>query len=213
MVPVPAPSILAPILFKNIAKSSISGSSAEFSIMVSPLANVAAIIIFSVAPTDGKSKYILLPINSLALASTYPYPIFTSAPSAINPFKCRSIGLVPILHPPGNDILNLPNLANIGPINKNDALNFLTKSLHGSQSQILDVSIITLLFSLSTSTSADKELNTLFITNTSSSIGALIISHLSELSILAAIIGNTEFLAELILTWPFNALQIGRAHV
>ena len=53
---VPAPRILAPILFKKVAKSTISGSSAAFSMIVFPSAKVAAIITFSVAPTLGKSK-------------------------------------------------------------------------------------------------------------------------------------------------------------
>ena len=55
---VPAPSIFAPILFKQFAKSTISGSIAAFVILVVPSANVAAKIIFSVAPTLGKSKLI-----------------------------------------------------------------------------------------------------------------------------------------------------------
>ena len=50
--------ILAPILFKAIAKSLISGSLAAFSIIVFPLAIDAAIIIFSVAPTLGKGRAI-----------------------------------------------------------------------------------------------------------------------------------------------------------
>ena len=53
---VPAPRIFAPIAFKNVAKSTISGSSAAFSITVLPLAIEAAMITFSVAPTLGKSK-------------------------------------------------------------------------------------------------------------------------------------------------------------
>ena len=50
------PYAFAPIFDKNDARSTISGSFAAFSITVSPSAMVAAIIIFSVAPTEGKSK-------------------------------------------------------------------------------------------------------------------------------------------------------------
>ena len=54
-VSVPAPRTLAPILFNKTAKSTISGSRAAFSITVTPSAKVAAIMIFCVAPTLGKS--------------------------------------------------------------------------------------------------------------------------------------------------------------
>ena len=53
---VPAPLTSAPILFKKFAKSTISGSQAALSIIVSPSAKTAAIIIFCVAPTLGKSR-------------------------------------------------------------------------------------------------------------------------------------------------------------
>ncbi|CEY75638.1 Uncharacterised protein [Streptococcus pneumoniae] len=56
IVPVPAPRTFAPIAFKKLAKSTISGSFAAFSRIVVPFANVAADIMFSVAPTLGKSK-------------------------------------------------------------------------------------------------------------------------------------------------------------
>ena len=56
MMLLPAPCILAPILFRKLAKSTISGSIAAFIIWVSPSASVASNITFSVAPTLGKSK-------------------------------------------------------------------------------------------------------------------------------------------------------------
>ena len=56
MVLVPAPLILAPILFKNVAIFAISGSCAALSIIVFPLAFTAANIMLIVAPTLGKSK-------------------------------------------------------------------------------------------------------------------------------------------------------------
>ena len=56
MVDVPAPLTRAPIAFRNAARSTISGSLAAFSMRVVPLASVAAISRFSVAPTDGISR-------------------------------------------------------------------------------------------------------------------------------------------------------------
>ena len=53
---VPAPETLPPIAFKKFSKSIISGSRAAFLIVVIPLAFTAASIMFSVAPTDGKSN-------------------------------------------------------------------------------------------------------------------------------------------------------------
>ena len=53
--------MLHPILFKNLIKSWISGSIAQFDNVVVPLARHEAIIKFSVAPTDTLEKCILEP--------------------------------------------------------------------------------------------------------------------------------------------------------
>ena len=53
---VPAPLIFAPILFRKFATSTTWGSFAGFSIIVSPSARVAAIIILIVAPTETTSR-------------------------------------------------------------------------------------------------------------------------------------------------------------
>ena len=63
---VPAPSILAPILFKNCAIFIISISLAAFIIVVIPSAILAANIMLIVAPTEAKSKLILVPFKFLA---------------------------------------------------------------------------------------------------------------------------------------------------
>lgn len=55
-VPVPAPCICAPMALRHCARSTISGSFAAFSIRVTPSASDAAIMMFSVAPTLGKSR-------------------------------------------------------------------------------------------------------------------------------------------------------------
>ena len=79
---VPAPIILAPILFKNVATLTISGSLATFSMIVVPFAFAATSIIFMVAPTLGISRYILAAFNSLA-SITYLLPSSTTvAPRA-----------------------------------------------------------------------------------------------------------------------------------
>ena len=56
MILVPAPLMLAPMELRNVTRSTISGSSAAFSMTVRPSAVAAAIRIFSVAPTLGKSR-------------------------------------------------------------------------------------------------------------------------------------------------------------
>ena len=203
--PIPAPWIFAPIEFKKFAKSHISGSSAAFSMIVVPCAKTDAIKIFSVAPTDGKSKYILFPLSFLALASTKPCPISISAPKSLKPFKCKSMGLLPILQPPGIDILHLPNLDNIGPIIKKDALIFLISSLFISVSLMLVVFILRSpfeSFSIWQFIPDNKSVKT----TTSSNIGAFLIIISFGLKILATIIGKTEFLAKLIFTSPFSLL-------
>ena len=62
--------IFAPDLFKKFIKSIISGSIAMFLIIVFPLHNVAAIIKFSVAPTDIVSNFNLLGFSFLITFAT-----------------------------------------------------------------------------------------------------------------------------------------------
>ena len=92
------------------------GSLAALDIMVVPSAFTAASIKFIVAPTDAKSRFILVPIslsaviiNRLSFSSTF-------APSASKPFKCKLIGLAPIEHPPGKYISTFLNLLSNAPI-------------------------------------------------------------------------------------------------
>ena len=59
----PSPSIFAPIEIKNSPRSTKSGSRAAFSIVVTPWANTAAVIRFSVAPTLGKSNEMAAPVR------------------------------------------------------------------------------------------------------------------------------------------------------
>ena len=105
IVDVPAPSTFPPIRLRNEARSAISGSLAAFSIVVSPSARTAAIIMFSVAPTLGNSKTMRLPVNLLHLAAIYPCSVSNSAPNISKPLRCISIGLGPKSSPPGRATL------------------------------------------------------------------------------------------------------------
>ena len=64
-VDVPAPSIRAPIAVSIVQMSTISGSRAALSISVMPSARTAAIRMFSVAPTLGKSSQISAPVQAV----------------------------------------------------------------------------------------------------------------------------------------------------
>ena len=89
------------MLFNNSAIFTISASRAALFITVFPFAKVAAIIKLIVAPTDAKSKNIFAPCNSLASIIYFVSSFVIVAPKDSNPFRCKSIGLDPILHPPG----------------------------------------------------------------------------------------------------------------
>ena len=69
IVDVPAPSMRAPMATSIEQRSTISGSRAALSITVVPLASTAAITRFSVAPTDGKSSQIEVPVSRGAVAT------------------------------------------------------------------------------------------------------------------------------------------------
>ena len=122
-------SISAPIAFKQSIKSIISGSIAILLISVSPLAKVAAIIIFSVAPTEIIGSSILAPFNP-AFASHFIYPCskLNSPPSLASASTWIFTGLAPIAQPPGIETEASLFLASSGPKTKILARIFLTKS-------------------------------------------------------------------------------------
>ena len=116
IVSVPWPVIFAPIAFRQFPRSIISGSLAALMIWVLPLARLAAIIVFSVAPTDTTGNTILFPTRPfLHRALIYPSASSTIAPNCCIAQMCKSTGRVPIAHPPGKETLTLPYLANKGP--------------------------------------------------------------------------------------------------
>ena len=107
----------------------ISGSLAAFFITLVPFAIVAAIIMFSVAPTEAKGNLIFAPFKRpFTLAFIYPSFNLSFAPNFSNPNRWRSTGLAPIAHPPGKETLAFPSLAKSGPRTSIEARIFLTIS-------------------------------------------------------------------------------------
>ncbi len=66
----PAPEIRAPMALRRLARSTTSGSRAQFSSTVVPRASTAAISTFSVPVTVGMSKRKRVPTSRSARAST-----------------------------------------------------------------------------------------------------------------------------------------------
>ena len=111
----------APQRFKYPARSAISGSRAAFVSTVVPLARAAASSRFSVAPTLGNASETNPPRNPPgAVHNRQPCSSRISAPSLRSASKCRSMGLGPSSHPPGNDNLASPQRDRIAPKNTID---------------------------------------------------------------------------------------------
>ena len=120
-VELPTPSILAPICCSIVHRSTISGSRAALSIIVVPSASTAAIRMFSVAPTLGKSSQICAPRSSSACATTRPCSISMVAPSLRSPAWCMSSGREPIASPPGSGTTARRHRATSGPSTHTEA--------------------------------------------------------------------------------------------
>ena len=123
IVAVPAPSIRAPICTSNWARSMISGSRAALSITVVPRASTAAMRMFSVAPTLGKSRPITAPRSSVAEPTTLPCSMLIDAPIARSPDWCMSSGREPIASPPGRATWACRHRPISGPSTHTDARN------------------------------------------------------------------------------------------
>ena len=118
----PAPEILAPISFSRFARSTISGSRAALSIVVTPLAKTDAIIRFSVAPTLAKLRVTVAPVSPCgALAWMLPCLTSNSTPSASRPRMCMSMLRAPMLQPPGIATIARPKRESRGPRTAVDA--------------------------------------------------------------------------------------------
>ena len=113
---VPSPWMFAPIAMRNSPRSTRSGSRAALSIVVTPSARTAAVIIFSVAPTEGKSSTMAAPFNPCgARATTKPCSMVAVAPSASSPLMCISSGRGPMASPPGSATSASDTRATSGP--------------------------------------------------------------------------------------------------
>ncbi len=117
----PIPSIFAPIWVSIAARSTISGSRAALSITVGPSASTAAMRMFSVAPTLGKSSQIWAPRSTSARATTRPCSISVVAPSLRRPAWCMSSGREPMASPPGSGTTARRHRASSGPSTHTDA--------------------------------------------------------------------------------------------
>ena len=119
--------IIQPNFFKNLIRSSISGSIAQLDKTVFPSAPKAASKAFSVAPTETVGNFTLVPIKPfIASVIIYPSLIYILAPNFFNAKRFRSAGLDPIAHPPGNETLAFLYLVKRGPSTKTPALIVLT---------------------------------------------------------------------------------------
>ncbi len=122
MVELPAPPILAPMACSIWHRSTISGSRAALSMTVLPSARTAAIRMFSVAPTLGKSSSTVLPRSPAgAEASRKPCSLVISAPSRVSPSMCMSRPREPMASPPGRATFTRPQRASSGPSTAIDA--------------------------------------------------------------------------------------------
>ena len=105
----------APIAPSIAQRSTISGSRAALSITVVPLARTAAMTRFSVAPTDGKSSQIEVPVSRGAVATRKPCSLTIVAPSRSRPEMCMSSPREPMASPPGSATRAEPQRATSGP--------------------------------------------------------------------------------------------------
>ena len=62
---------VAPMEFRKLARSTIWGSLAAFSMAVVPSARAAAIMMFMVAPTETMSRYTVAPVRPPPLATAW----------------------------------------------------------------------------------------------------------------------------------------------
>ena len=107
--------------FRQLARSTISGSRAAFSMTVVPFARVAAIIRFSVPVTVTCCMTRWVPASRRAVAWMKPFSRCTSAPIRTSPSRCRLTGRDPIAQPPGRDTVARPKRVSRGPSTRIEA--------------------------------------------------------------------------------------------
>ena len=197
---VPSPSILAPMDFNISHRSTISGSRAALWRTVVPSAKTAAVKMFSVAPTEGKSKRMVEPRSSEASATTAPCSMRVVAPSFSKPVWCISSGREPMASPPGSATLACPQREVSGPRTHTDALNWRTASKSAFDCGFAGVVMRTVLPSIVTS--QPKPSSTFFIKGTSRISGQLVSVVVPSASNAAAMSLRTLFFAPSTLTVP-----------
>ena len=82
------------------------------------------------APTLGKSKCICVPTIFSVLQYISPYSSLISTPNFSKPFKCKSIGLDPMSHPPGYEKIFLSMLLQELQMNAFVSLNHLVSHMY-----------------------------------------------------------------------------------
>src|SRR6195952_4961031 len=193
IVALPAPTILAPIWLSITARSMISGSRAALSMTVVPWASTAAIKMFSVAPTLGKSRPICAPRSRSAAPTTMPCSMLIVAPSARRPLWCMSRGREPMASPPGSATLARWQRPINGPSTQTDARRRPT----AGKSALCDRSagVVMVTSSPDNSTRQPRPMSTSAISGTSRIAGQLEMTVVPSASNAAAISLRTLFLA------------------
>ena len=148
-------------------------------------------MMFSVAPTLGKSKLISVPTILSVVQIILPKFSCTCIPNFLNPFKCKSIGLEPISHPPGYENVACLYLPIKLPAKITEDLIFLIRFSEISNLCTLDESITTLEPSFFTLHPNSFKISIIIFV--SSILGTLYNLEIPSFKIVAAIIGNEAF--------------------
>src|SRR5205823_2024689 len=200
---VPIPWILAPILPRNMARSTTCGSRAALWMVVIPSAVAAAIIRFSVPVTVGMSRWMVAPLRRSARATYSPPSSSTLAPISRKPTRCCSTRRMPMSSPPGLATRASPRRASSGPIKRKDArIRFAiaaSTSLRASRS-----ALICSCWGSSQRIWTPIPSRRRIMVATSSIRGTFLSRHSSSVSRQAARMGRTAFLEPLIGTRPTN---------
>ena len=205
MESVPAPLMSAPMELRKLARSTMCGSLAAFSMVVVPSARLAAIIRFSVAPTLGTRRKMRSPFNRPppgTSATTSSSRIWIDAPRISRPFRCRSIGRAPMAQPPGKLSTARPKRARSGPIMSTEARIFL---IYSTGACTLSTGAPSTSIRLPSNVmSAPSDSNTSLMISTSAKRGTSSSTQRPWDSNVATMIGRTAFFAPLMRTSPLS---------
>ena len=116
MTALPSPVTSAPPMARRSRhRAATSGSRAALRTVTSPSAPMAAIRMFSVAPTLGKGSSMTPPRRRSQRQRSSSPDCSTRTPIASRAFRCRSMGLRPIQQPPGSHRHASPQRARSAP--------------------------------------------------------------------------------------------------